>query len=247
VLLNPDVVLGPEFVGRLASAIENEPAFGSASGKVYRLPAGERGIIDTTGHVIYKNRLFTDRGEDEPDRGQFDEPGEIFGACAGVGLYKKAMLEDIREGEEYFDESFFLFLEDTDLNWRAQLRGWKCLYVPGATAWHHRGGTAKRLTRLVETHNYKNRYMMLIKNDSFGGFLKNLHHFIVTDTLKTTALLWRCPSALLGWRDVWRELPALYRKRRIIQKNRRVSQAEFEQWFVRFDYGQWVRRHIRGS
>ncbi len=246
-LLNPDVVIDPEFVGKLVEAIAENPEVGSASGKVYRLPVGEREIIDTTGHVIFRNRLFSDRGEDEVEEGQFDEAQEVFGACAGVGLYKKTMLEDVKEGDEYFDESFFLFLEDTDLNWRAQLRGWKCYYVPTALAWHHRGGTATRRTKLVELHNYKNRYMMIVKNDSWAGVLRNLHHFVVTDTLKTAALLWRCPPALLGWFSVWRELPALLRKRRIIQQNRKVSRAEFNRWFARFDYAAWIQQHIRGA
>ena len=246
-LLNPDVVLEPGYVEGLVEAIAGDSSYGSAIGKVYRFPVGERKIIDTTGHVIYENRLFTDRGEDEVDTGQFDQADDVFGACAGVGLYKREMLEDVKEGDEYFDESFFLFLEDTDLNWRAQLRGWKCRYVPEAVAFHHRGGTAKRRTKVVELNNYKNRYMMLIKNDPFFDMVRHAHHFLLTDSLKTAALLWRCPPALLGWFTVWRELPALIRKRRIIQGSRRISRVEFNRWYVSFDYGRWMRRHIGGA
>ncbi len=246
-LLNPDVVLESGYVEGLVEAIAGDSSYGSAIGKVYRFPVGERKIIDTTGHVIYENRLFTDRGEDEVDTGQFDQADDVFGACAGVGLYKREMLEDVKEGDEYFDESFFLFLEDTDLNWRAQLRGWKCRYVPEAVAFHHRGGTAKRRTKVVELNNYKNRYMMLIKNDPFFDMVRHAHHFLLTDSLKTAALLWRCPPALLGWFTVWRELPALIRKRRIIQGSRRISRVEFNRWYVSFDYGRWMRRHIGGA
>ncbi len=246
-LLNPDVVLESGYVEGLVEAIADDPSYGSAIGKVYRFPVGERKVIDTTGHVIYKNRLFTDRGEDEVDTGQFNQADDVFGACAGVGLYRREMLEDVKEGDEYFDESFFLFLEDTDLSWRAQLRGWKCRYVPKAVAYHHRGGTAKRRTKVVELNNYKNRYMMLIKNDPFSDMVRHAHHFLLTDSLKTAALLWRCPPALLGWFTVWRELPALIRKRRIIQGNRRISRTEFNRWYVAFDYGRWMRRHIGGA
>ncbi len=246
-LLNPDVVLESGYVEGLVEAIAGDSSYGSAIGKVYRFPVGERKIIDTTGHVIYENRLCTDRGEDEVDTGQFDQADDVFGACAGVGLYKREMLEDVKEGDEYFDESFFLFLEDTDLNWRAQLRGWKCRYVPEAVAFHHRGGTAKRRTKVVELNNYKNRYMMLIKNDPFFDMVRHAHHFLLTDSLKTAALLWRCPPALLGWFTVWRELPALIRKRRIIQGSRRISRVEFNRWYVSFDYGRWMRRHIGGA
>ncbi len=245
-LLNPDVNLEPDFLARILPELESDESVGSATGKVYRLADKKAKTIDTTGHIIFRNRLFADRGEEEQDVGQYDSVEEVFGACAGVGIFKREMLEDVRVEGEYFDESFFLFLEDTDLNWRAQLRGWKCLYVPTAVAWHWRGGTAERRTRLVEVNNYKNRYMMLIKNDSGLSALKNIHHFIATDTLKSLALLRRYPGALLGWIDVWRNFPALIRKRRIIQRNRTVTQAEFERWLAPFSYRQWIRKHLRG-
>lgn len=244
-LLNPDVVLDPDFLKEMVEAIDSDPRVGSVSGKVYKLVDKKARILDTTGHVIFRNRLFTDRGDGEVDVGQYDKVEEIFGACAGTGLYRRGMLEDIKIGDEYFDESFFLFLEDTDLNWRAQLRGWKCLYTPRAVAWHYRGGIAERKTKLVERHNYKNRYMMIIKNDSGLSFVKNLHHFVLTDTLKSAALLWRCPPALTGLWDVWRNLPALVGKRRIIQRNRTVDQKDFERWLMPFDYRNWISRHLK--
>jgi GT2 family glycosyltransferase len=246
VLLNTDVVLDKRFVGSMVEAVMSDPALGSVSGKVYRLaePEREARVLDTTGHVIFRNRLFTDRGEGEVDVGQYDEEEEVFGVCAGVGLYRREMLDDIKLDGEYFDESFFLFLEDTDLNWRAQLRGWKCLYTPRAVAWHWRGGSAERRSKLVELHNYKNRYMMLIKNDSPYSVVKSLPHFLLTDSLKTMALVWRCPPALLGWWDVGRNLPALLRKRRRIQRGRTVAQNDFERWFRPFAYKGWINRHL---
>ncbi len=245
-LLNTDVVLDKSFLSKMVEAITQDSKVGSASSKVYKLSEKPAKIFDTTGHVIFTNRLFTDRGDGEPVVGQYDAVEEIFGTCAGTGLYKREMLEDCRVEEEYFDESFFMFLEDTDLSWRAQLRGWKCLYTPHAIAWHHRGGTAKRKTKLVEIHNYKNRYMMILKNDSAFSMLKSIPHYIVTDSLKSLALLFRCPPALLGWLDVWRNLPALIRKRRIIQKGRKVSQKEIERWMVSFGYWRWIVRHLKG-
>ncbi|HEB12745.1 MAG TPA: glycosyltransferase family 2 protein [Actinobacteria bacterium] len=245
-LLNTDVVLEKGFLTNMVAAITREPGIGSVSSKVYKLAEKEKKIFDTTGHVIFTNRLFTDRGDGELDTGQYDEVEEIFGTCAGTGLYKREMLDDLAINGEYFDESFFMFLEDTDLSWRAQLRGWKCLYTPHAIAWHHRGGSAVRKSKLVELNNYKNRYMMILKNDSIFSLIKNIPHFIVTDTFKSLALLVRCPPALLGWWDVWRNLPSLIRKRRIIQKSRKVSQKEIERWMVPFGYRNWIARHLKG-
>lgn len=245
--LNVDVTLEADFIAHAVAAARRDERVGSISGKVYRMKKTTPPTLDSTGHVIFKNRLFTDRGEGRPDIGQFDQEEEIFGACAGIGFYRRAMLADTEINGEYFDADFFIFLEDTDLSWRAQLRAWKCLYLPTAVAYHYRGGVAKRKTKLVETHNYKNRYFMLLKNDSYLSILKYLPHFLITDTLKGAALLWRCPSALLGWGAIFKKTPAMWRKRRIIQKRRLVGRKEFEKkWFQPFNYRSWISRHIIG-
>jgi hypothetical protein len=50
------------------------------------------------------------------------------------------MLEDIRIGEEYYDEDFFAFLEDAGLSFHPCLRDRRTLYLPSAVAQHVRGG-----------------------------------------------------------------------------------------------------------
>src|SRR5262245_46463444 len=56
---------------------------------------------------------------------QFDASEPVFGACGAAVLYRRRMLEEIG----FWDEDFFLYDEDTDLNFRAHLAGWKCIYV----------------------------------------------------------------------------------------------------------------------
>lgn len=245
--LNVDVVLEPDFIAQAVAAAGRDERIGSISGKIYRMEKTVPPTLDSTGHVIFKNRLFNDRGESQLDRGQFNKEEEVFGTCAGVGFYRRAMLTDIEVNGEYFDTDFFIFLEDTDLSWRAQLRAWKCLYLPTAVAHHYRGGVAVRKSKLVETHNYKNRYFMLLKNDSGVSVIKYLPHFLITDTLKGAALLWRCPSALLGWGTVFKKIPIMWKKRRIIQRRRLVDRKEFEKkWLQPFNYRSWISRHING-
>ena len=67
----------------------------------------------------------------------------MFGVCAAAALYRRAMLEDVRLGDDYFDSTFFVYLEDVDLDWRARLRGWKAYYVPDAVAEHERGAQGR--------------------------------------------------------------------------------------------------------
>ncbi len=243
--LNTDVVLDATFVSELVRSLEEDPRAGSASGKLLRFPAfGRDNPIDSAGHVIFRNRLAENRGEGQPGSSAFNEPAEVFGTCGAAALYRRQMLEDVAVDGEYFDEEFFAFWEDVDIDWRAHTRGWKCLYNPLALGWHRRGGAGYRKSLLVEYHNYKNRLLMLIKNDSPLFYLLNLPGILLTEVLKGGALLVRCPRALLALAEVARLTPLMLAKRRVIQSRRTVPAVELEQWFEPFGYRRWMRRHI---
>jgi len=244
VSMNTDVVLEPGYIRELAATFD-DPEVGSAAGKLLRFPPGDPdNVIDSAGHVIFNNRLATNRGEGERGPDCYNEPERVFGTTGAAAMYSRRMLEDIKVGDEYFDEDFFAFWEDLDVDWRAALRGWKCLYNPLAVGYHRRGGAGYRKTLLVEYHNYKNRYLMVIKNDSARYLLRNLPGLLLTEALKAGALLVRCPRALSSVAEVVRLLPSTVAKRRAIQSRRLVPARELECWFQPFDYGAWVRRHL---
>ncbi|MFQ5574284.1 MAG: glycosyltransferase family 2 protein [Terriglobia bacterium] len=138
--LNPDVVLTPSYVSEMVETANIGPKVGSVSGKLLRSDEKNSKIIDSVGHLMFKNRLSANRGDEEVDRGQYEVLEPVFGTCGAAALYKRGMLEDIKIGGEYFDETFFAFWEDVDLDWRANLMGWTCLYTPRALAYHYRGG-----------------------------------------------------------------------------------------------------------
>lgn len=240
--LNNDVKLEPNFVEEMVFAAK-EPSVGLVSGKLIKAGSLQSEVIDSAGHVLFKNRLPRNRGVGL-HVSQLNEEKYVFGACGAAPLYKREMLDDIAIDGEYYDENFFSFLEDVDLDWRAQLRGWKCKYTPKALAYHWRGGTAVRRSSIVEKHNYKNRYLLMIKNDSPIYFLKNLPQILLTDFIKSTALFFRAPAALTGWLSVIRLLPSTIKKRRHIQKNRKVSAFEIEQMLKKFDYISWIKQHL---
>jgi GT2 family glycosyltransferase len=243
--LNTDVVLDRSFISSLATALLKESRNGSASGKLLRFPAWDRdSVIDSAGHFIFKNRLAENIGEGEGGSASFLEPREVFGACGAAALYRREMLEDIQVAGEYFDEDFFAFWEDVDVDWRARIRGWKCVYEPSAIGWHRRGGAGYRKSLLVERHNYKNRLLMIIKNDSPRSYMRNLPGIAITEFMKGGALLVRCPRALLSLFEVAKLLPRTLKKRRVIQSRRVIPARELDKWFVPFDYGKWLKRHL---
>lgn len=232
-LLNPDAYPAADYLARLHEAAESDPRIGSATGKLVRVPTGDGPrLIDSAGHVFYRNRTALNRGENEPDLGQFDEPGEVFGVCAAAALYRRAMLEDVRVGEEYFAGAFFAYLEDVDLDWRARLRGWRAWYVPAAVAVHERGHKGKRRMKhtAVLRHSVKNRYLMMLRNDRLGDVLRDLPAIAGIEILRLLDYALTQPGALRGYLD----LPGLIRPalaaRRQIQARRTVDARAVRRW-----------------
>ena len=186
-LLNPDAYLHPHYIERLEQAAESDRTIGSVTGKLIRSAGSVKTrVLDSTGHVLYRNRVPANRGANELDRGQYDTAGEVFGVCAAAALYRRAMLEDVRLGDEYFDSTFFAYLEDVDLDWRARLRGWKAYYVPAAVAEHERGHKGDRRRQSVRElrHSLKNRYLMMLRNDRAADLLPDLRVIVVSEILR---------------------------------------------------------------
>jgi GT2 family glycosyltransferase len=60
--------------------------------------------------------------------------------CAGCLMVRKRLFDELGG----WDESFFLDLEDMDLCWRAWLRGWPTVFVPGARLNHRWGASGDK-------------------------------------------------------------------------------------------------------
>lgn len=234
-LLNADVVLAPHFLSHLVAVMRRHAAAGLAVGKL--LNYADRRRIDSAGLVIRKNRRAYDRGQGDIDTGQYDDEREVFGASGAACLCRRAMLEDIRYADEYFDALFFAYKGDVDLSWRARLCGWTCRYTPDAVGWHHRTwGVGKRrdIPRRVRRHSLKNRYLMLLKNECPQTLLPGLFHILGFELLSLLFILFREPYLFAAFYDVARLLPATLKKRRHIQRMaaRRQQCARLRPWFL---------------
>ncbi len=207
--LNNDVVLDKDYLKEALRAIGVDSKIGIVSGKILRM---NKKTIDSTGLFVGRNRKPLERGYGKPDKGQYEESGYIFGASGACAFFRKRMLADIKDGNGYFDETFGMYYEDLDLCWRAQKKGWGAYYVPGAIAYHHRGGTSvihKRRGGLNLPYCFpylsgdfkkmyiRNRYKCMRKNDSLWGIILNLP-FILLYEIK----LWLCFTLSLHFNNV---------------------------------------------
>ena len=99
------------------------------------------------------------RGHGRPPK-FFPVTEEVLFPSGSAALYRRAMLDQIG----LFDESFFLYCEDTDLGLRARWAGWRCLYVPEAVVEHHYSHSAGRASPLKAYYVERNRLFVLVKN-----------------------------------------------------------------------------------
>jgi GT2 family glycosyltransferase len=230
-VLNPDAVLNPDFLERIVGALEARPDAASATGKLLRLDGK---TLDSTGIIMLRSQRHLDRGADEPDRGQFDKPEDVFGPSGAAALYRWKALQDVAIDGQFFDEDFFAYREDADLAWRCRLMGWTSIYVPSAVALHRRRVTPERrsqLSALINFHSVKNRFLLRLNNMTRSLYLRDFLQISIRDAAVVGYVLvreWTSVGALLY---VVRNLPRLWKKRRVIQSRKRIEGPELDRWF----------------
>ena len=235
--LNPDVIVTESFVALLVEAIVHDDEIGIAAPKL--LQAQNPALLDSTGLFIDLRRRPFDRGQGEPDIGQYDTRTTVFGACGAAALYRRTMLQDLVVDRECFDESFFAYYEDADLSWRAQLLGWRSVYAPRAVAIHDRGwgDTLRKRGRATKGTQgprlaLRNRYLMMAKNDSLTHFLCDLPLILAAEAPRLAYVAITRPQTLLGLLDLIRGLPSARAKRQQLRTRWRVDHTVIRHWFV---------------
>ena len=266
--LNPDVVLSQGYIKKLVDWLGEHSQAGIVSGKLLQLDrqqvvdvlAPDR--LDSTGITASRLRQFTDRGQGQEDRGQYDHVEEVFAVSLSAALVRRTALEDVKlplsdgraaktfgesaEYYEYLDEDFFMYKDDIDLGWRLRWRGWQAWYLPTVEARHVRGSgietvngwrsTIRRRQRrssLINRYSYKNQFLTLIKNESLGSWLRVGPLIVGWELIKMIYCLIAEPSTLSILPTFIRQLPSALRKRRLISRRRSVASREITHWFKR--------------
>jgi GT2 family glycosyltransferase len=233
--LNPDIQLDPGYLAAMVRAIETSPVVGMAAGKLLLGGPGETPRrIDSTGLFIDRKRRQYLRGFGEVDTGQYDSAGEVFGVDGAAPLYRRSMLEEIRIDGQYFDEAFFAHKEDVDLSWRARIAGWKCWYTPEAVAYHERQfrpGSREHMAPQIRMHAVKNRYLLLLRNESWVGWRRDWLPIFWYDMKILGYLLLKERSSLIGLRMLYEQRSRIKEWRKSIWAQGKVDPERLLQWF----------------
>jgi GT2 family glycosyltransferase len=235
--LNDDAVAGPRWLEGLLADAEAHPRTGMFASEVRLTGTGD---LDSAGMLI---------ASDGSSKQASLTPSRDAGALLPSGsaaLYRRAMLDQIG----LFDESFFLYCEDTDLGLRAQWAGWGCRYVPGAVVEHLYSHSAGRASPLKAYYVERNRLYTIVKNfpagmlmvAPFASIARYFWHVAALLTGHGKAAEYRHEghsSAMLPWLVIRAHLAALFRlpallnARRRIRASRRITPREFRALIAR--------------
>jgi len=224
-LLNNDVEVDPNWLQELNGALERNLEVGFCSSKMLFMK--RRDIINEICHSFRIDGRSEPTGLEEKDCGQYEEEKLIFGACGGAAIYRRSMLKEIG----LFDEDYFMYAEDVDLDFRAQLAGYKCLYVPTAIVYHKSMGTAGPLTYAYFTT--KNSLNVLVKDMPLLLLLKYLPYIFWGQykQAKVYATKGMIYPLIMGKLGALRQIAKMLLKRNVIQGKRKVSLKYLESIF----------------
>ncbi|MFH1519727.1 MAG: glycosyltransferase family 2 protein [Candidatus Omnitrophota bacterium] len=144
-----------------------EPDLGMFQPKILKY---DKKTIFSCGLHLSWFRRFRDLGRNKVDCGKYNFPKHIFGASSACVFYRRKMLEDIKENTGYFDQRFFFLVEDVDLSWRANNKGWKACLFPNLKCYHVSDscGLNKKIRQFF---CFRNRYYSIAKNEGIPKYL----------------------------------------------------------------------------
>ena len=235
--LNDDAVADRRWLEMLVACADQNPRAGMFASEVHLANTGR---LDSAGMLIAKDGSSKQRGHGQ-DPAAFAHLGEALLPSGSAALYRREMLDEIG----LFDESYFLYCEDTDLGLRGRWAGWECLYVPGAVVEHKYSHSAGRASPIKAYYVERNRLYTVLKNFPWrmlmwvrpASAVRYFWHAIgmLRGTGKAAEfrregnslahllfLLVRAHAASVV------RLPRLWRERRRIRATRRLSASEFQ-------------------
>lgn len=242
VFLNNDMKVEPGWLPPLLEAVEKEEATIAAGSKVL---SWDGATVDFGGADLnFEGRAFQRDFQAYHDPQSYKEEESIF-LNGGAMLVRRDTFLEIGG----FDEDFFAYYEDVDFGWRAWILGYKLVWAPDSVTCHRHGATSARLTTgqkrfLLE----RNALLSMFKNYDDTNLSRALTPALLLAATRTLAgsnvarnsfRLWpptppqntvqlqpEAASHIAAISDAIRLLPAMQKKRSIIQSKRKRSDKE---------------------
>ena len=248
-LLNNDTSVTKDWLLELVKAAMTDDRVACCASKI--LYHDRRDTINAAGGKLNIIGGGSYRGYGDKDGVKYGEAGPTGFACAAGVLVRKDFFGSIGG----FDEDYFASCEENDLGWKSWLYGYKVLYVPTAVMYHKESGTFGSRSTFEPAKVYlitRNRLYNVIKNfealnvarSLFIGLAFNAYRaarYTVTGNFASVL------SIIRAHIDFLRKLKVMYSRRRVVQKNRRLSDKELYRLGVIATFGESISEERRLS
>jgi len=222
VLLNSDAFPEPDWLATLHQAALTHPGHCFAS---RLLQADNLDLLDGEWNVYHASGLAWRKNHNQSAANSTTELRLVMSACAAASAYPRIAFEQVGG----FDEDFFAYMEDLDLDMRLQLAGHPFLYLPQATVRHVGSGSTGYRSDFATYYGQRNLIWAFVKN--MPGFLFYLllpaHIFFNLLYLIAGLFMPSCKALFRAKRDALRGLPAMLKKRDTIQRQRKITPLLF--------------------
>jgi GT2 family glycosyltransferase len=202
---------------------------------------GQPEVINTCGNTMHYTGLTYCRGGGRP-RSEYTASAEVDAVSGAAFAMRRALFIELGG----FDERFFMYVEDTDLSWRARLAGYRCLYVAEAVVAHdYRPSYSPAKAFYLD----RNRHLLLLKNVRGATYLRMLPGLLLGEIVTGGFLLlkgpryWGVKPRVYRW--LWKHRRAVRAARHSAQPHRRAADRELlGRLTYRLDFRQLAGRTI---
>ncbi|MBD5522589.1 MAG: glycosyltransferase family 2 protein [Lachnospiraceae bacterium] len=178
IFLNNDTVAEQGFVKELERIMDKDDNIFSASAKMLSMHEPDK--IDDAGDLYCALGWAFAIGKGKPEM-EYNKCYHIFAACGGAAIYRRSILDEIG----MLDENHFAYLEDIDLGYRAQIYGYRSVFVPKARVYHAgSAASGSRYNAFKADLTAKNSIYIIYKNMPFLQIILNLPFLLMGFSVK---------------------------------------------------------------
>lgn len=164
-LINSDIQVPEGWLGPLVEWMDSHPECGACGPKLlsyhdhgsFEYAGAAGGYIDRYGYPFCRGRIMQKL---EKDNGQYDTPADVLWVSGACLMVRSSIWKELGG----LDDRFFAHMEEIDLCWRMQLRGWKVNVVPASYVYHIGGGTLSNENPRKLFFNFRNNLLLLENN-----------------------------------------------------------------------------------
>ena len=226
--LNNDTIPAPDWLSRLDAATKDGSERRLVTSRIVRLDRPD--IIDSAGDGYLRAGGAFKHGHGAA-AAAYAASGEVFGACGAAFAVERQLFERLGG----FDDDFFMVYEDVDLSYRARLAGHICWYAADAVVRHAGSATLGTVSAQAVYYGQRNLEWTWLKNTPTGLLLRTLPEHLAYSLAGVAHYIasGRGGAAIRGKLDALVGVPRLLRKRRAVQRARRISLASLEGYLER--------------